>query len=156
MNTLYELIKAGSYSHSEVSGQNEYLYDTAQRLIENNLVAEDFYEAIIQREKNYPTGLQTKVYGIAIPHVESQYVNESGLHVTKFEKPIIFHRMDDAKEVIEVHVSFMLLIENSNNHMEALKDLISYCQNEKFLNELLNIEDKTSLLELVKRIKENG
>lgn len=151
MKKLYKLIESGNFDYSKVTNKEEYFEEHIPKLKELGFVSEKFADAIAKRESIYPTGLQTKIYGIALPHVESEYVKKSGIMITKFENPIIFKRMDDFNEEVQVKVAFMLLIDDSESHMEALKELVSFCQDEAFLTELLTIDTKDQLFKLVER-----
>lgn len=48
----------------------------AKSLTEQGYVADSFLEAIIEREKVFPTGLPTGEIGVAIPHTDSEHVHK--------------------------------------------------------------------------------
>lgn len=45
-----------------------------ENLINLGYVKDSFLEGLVDREKNYPTGLKTSVCGIAIPHTDSIHI----------------------------------------------------------------------------------
>ena len=79
MKKLYKLIESGNFDYSKVTNKEEYFEEHIPKLKELGFVSEKFADAIAKRESIYPTGLQTKIYGIALPHVESEYVKKSGI-----------------------------------------------------------------------------
>ena len=57
----------------EARNKEEALRLTFQKLYEEGLVKESFYEGCVEREKQFPTGLDTPV-PVAIPHTDSVHV----------------------------------------------------------------------------------
>ena len=53
-----------------ISSKEEALTYLSDKLIEKGIVKESYKEAILNREKVFPTGLQFEKYGIAIPHTD--------------------------------------------------------------------------------------
>lgn len=45
-----------------------------ENLINLGYVKDSFLKGLVDREKNYPTGLKTSVCGIAIPHTDSIHI----------------------------------------------------------------------------------
>ena len=68
-----------------------------------------FEEAVLTREKKYPTGLPTKI-PVALCHVEAEYVNRTALAIATLKKPVEFHNMGDPKMVLPVEIVFLLTI----------------------------------------------
>jgi len=60
----------------EVTDKEELLKMMGTNLMEKGLVKESFIKAIIEREKNYATGLPTKSVSVAIPHTDPEHVNK--------------------------------------------------------------------------------
>ena len=57
--------------------KEEALQKLSEELRKKQCVTDDFYQNIIRREEIFPTGLAINGMGVAIPHTDSQYVNES-------------------------------------------------------------------------------
>jgi galactitol PTS system EIIA component len=62
------------FTDLEVSNKEEALRILADSLLDQGFIHDSFYESLIKREKNFPTGLETYDMGIAIPHTEPQHV----------------------------------------------------------------------------------
>ena len=54
----------------EASSSEEVIKIAADELYKRGIVKEDFYEHVMLREKEFPTGLATAKYGVAIPHTK--------------------------------------------------------------------------------------
>ena len=74
----------------EETGQDEILLEMAELLKNKGFVKETYGEALLQREKEYPTGLETGETNVAIPHVDIKHVNSAAIAVGILEKPIEF------------------------------------------------------------------
>ncbi|MBU5585366.1 PTS sugar transporter subunit IIA, partial [Enterococcus sp. S181_ASV_20] len=49
-----------------------------------------YQQAVIERERIFPTGLPTKGINVAIPHTDSIHVKKEGFLVGVLEKPVTF------------------------------------------------------------------
>lgn len=109
------------------------LTELAQYAISNNLAKEGYKEAILEREKNFPTGLKA-VTGIAIPHADQQFTLEESVVIALLDKPCIFQEMASNRN-IDVSVVFMLIL-NNNKQVEALSRLVKIIQSEQHMKSL--------------------
>ena len=104
------------------------LSELAQYAIDRHLVVEGYKEAILEREKSFPTGIKA-VTGIAIPHADQKYTVEECVVIALLEKPCVFKEMASNNDV-DVSVVFMLIL-NNNKQVEALSRLVKIIQSEK-------------------------
>ena len=72
----------------EASSSKEVIKIAADELYRRGIVKEDFFEHVLLREKEFPTGLATDKYGIAIPHTDSKYVNRSQIEFVSLKSPV--------------------------------------------------------------------
>jgi Phosphotransferase system mannitol/fructose-specific IIA domain (Ntr-type) len=61
----------------DANTSTEIITDLADELKENNIINDKFLNHVLKREVEFPTGLSTNGLGVAIPHTDSKYVNES-------------------------------------------------------------------------------
>lgn len=125
----------------------------SDRLFQDNYVKDCFYENVIKREKNFPTGIKTKSIGIAIPHTQPEFVNKSTISVGILDKPVVFHEMTNEKETVDVSVIFLLALTDANKHLNVLQDLVEIIKNENLLNSVLNMSEREVIDLLDKYIK---
>lgn len=133
MEEFLELVKNGYFQRKTYGSRQEYLSDTADMLEREGLVKPGFKKVLMDREENYPTGIQTMTLPVSIPHAEFSYVNRESIVVTVLEKPVLFRRMDMPEEEIEAEISFMLLLRDAHSHLTVLQQLSGLLQSEKLV-----------------------
>lgn len=148
MLNLTDLIHNGQVFHKEYSTRDEYFSDMSNYLLNLGLVTDGFKEALEIRELSYPTGLVTKTRIVALPHVESKFIKDNALFITCFEKPIPFHRMDDVSSIVQVTISFMLLIKDVDLHIQAIQQIIKLFQDD-LLDKIYQAKDKDAVISMI-------
>lgn len=88
-----------------------------------DFVEEGFEQAVLAREKQYPTGLPTKI-PVALCHVEAEYVKHTAMAVATLKKPVEFHNMGDPRVVLDVEIVFLLTIVDPKQQVFYLKKLM--------------------------------
>lgn len=136
----------GTFSQTQ---QEQLLAEMSQVLLENGFVKESFPAAVIEREKNFPTGLPTMGISVAIPHTDSEHVQQAGFLVGVLEKPVTFEIMASNQEYVEVELVFMLAIKEPEQQLTMLQSLIGLCQKEENLQLLRAGENLTEIKELL-------
>ena len=117
-------------------------------LLEKKYVKDSFLDGIIKREENYPTGLQTPVCGIAIPHTDSEHINEEKLVILTLDEPVEFENMDGSSNV-DVKIVIMMLIKGGDNQIYMLQRLFSmFLENNKIeiIKNATNKEDVIGIM----------
>ena len=104
-------------------------------MYENGYVKKEFGENCIKRELVYPTGLATD-FSVAIPHTESEFVNETAVSVLRLKKPVVFQNMEDPERVVAAHYVFNLAIKEKKNQVIFLSKIIRLVQDSKKLEEM--------------------
>lgn len=132
----------------ECTTYEEAIKILAENLIKNKYVKECFCEKVLGREKSFPTGLKTRSIGIAIPHTEPEFVNESTIAVGILKNPVIFHEMANEKEKVQVRIVFLLALNDSNKHLNILSDVIKIVKDDEVLNSMLNMS-KSEIVKLL-------
>lgn len=127
----------------------------SERLAGLGIVKTSFKEAILTREANFATGLQVGTIGFALPHTDSEHVNESQIAIMTLAEPVVFKQMGDNMTEVPVSIVFMLALKESATHLTMLQTLIELMQNDEVITELLNFdessESKASLKEIFKK-----
>lgn len=122
-----ELIKVGVKVHS----CEEAISAMGAILVEHGYVKKSYIQALLDREKEFPTGLMTAGGGVAIPHADVSHVNNTTTAVWVLENSIPFHVMGgDEDKVINVNIIFMLAIANPQEHLPFLQKLMDIFQKE--------------------------
>ncbi|MHA1676660.1 MAG: PTS sugar transporter subunit IIA [Candidatus Njordarchaeales archaeon] len=102
-------------------------------LYEKGYVKESYEEALIKREKVYPTGLEIPDrVNVAIPHADVEHVKKQALFIGIPEKPIRFQRMDDPDAPVDVGLILLLVIKDPKGYVKFLSKLTELFQDEMF------------------------
>jgi len=114
----------------------------AKKLISEGYVKDSYLNAILKREKEYPTGLPTNEVGVAIPHTDIEHVIKHGIAVATLKNPVKFNAMGNPDEEVNVKLIFMLAITDPNTQINLLKKLVDIFQKKEFLKKLVSIENE--------------
>ena len=121
-------------------------------LFEHGFVKESYYEAVVEREKHFPTGLPTKGISVAIPHTDCIHVEKEGFLVGVLEHPVCFEIMASAQEYVNVELVFMLAIKDPEKQVIMLQRLIALCQDEANLQLLKSGENLAEIEKLLQAV----
>ena len=121
--------------------------------------AKDTYvEALIAREKEYPTALDVEGYGVAIPHTPVDHVLGTVIPVAILKEPVEFVQMGSDDETIGVRIIFMLTLAGKpgeHGHLDQLQRVLSIIQDTAVLDRLLSAKDADEIMNIIKE-KENS
>lgn len=124
----------------------------ASKLIEKGVVKADFADAVAEREKGFPTGLQVGEINVAIPHTDAKYVNAAGMAVATLKRPVNFGKMDEPEKKIPVHVVFLLAVLDPQGYIKFLSKLARKFGDASFMS---SIYSASTAKEIAKILKEN-
>lgn len=116
---------------------------TADVLLEQGCVYEDFYQSCVSREYNYPTGL-TDMCPIAIPHTSKEHVKQEAICALRLSQPVEFGRIDDGEQKVQIKYVLNLAFLDDEEHLNIISRIIHCLKNPHFSDEL----DKMNLDEL--------
>ncbi|MGY0692729.1 PTS sugar transporter subunit IIA [Virgibacillus sp. FSP13] len=136
----------------DVGTREEALIAMAKSLVKQKLVSNHYVEKILERERNHPTGLPIKPYGVAMPHTETEHVLQSQIMFASLKRPVVFQQMDGRGHVNVLFI-FMLAMRDANNHLTLLRNLVTKLQNYHYVQALRQVKDVN---QLIKWIDEKG
>lgn len=129
----------------------EFLENISERLLSYGYVKESFKDAIIEREKIFPTGLPVEPIGVAIPHCNSEHVNEAGIVLVKFKDDVKFTSMEGEGDV-NVKIAFVLLVKEKEKQVPLLQKLMEVISNSDILMKIYNENDNEKLIKIMKEV----
>ena len=99
----------------EADNQEQLFDQVATLLEEREIVTPTYREALITREKSFPTGLDMEFLGkdlpnVAIPHTDIVHNLAEKVVVVRLEKPVTFHNMIAPDKEVEVSLLFFIII----------------------------------------------
>jgi len=136
----------------KVSDKKEALKILTDSLFEQGFIYDSFYESLISREENFPTGLEAFDIGIAIPHTEPKHVKQDSIAVAVLDKPVDFQDMVNKENTISVKIIFLLSLSQSTKHLNILKQIIDLLKEEGNLRKLSSMSNDQLYSYLVKEL----
>lgn len=132
--------------------REETLRKMSENLVKANLVEPSFVSGIIEREKEYPTGLPTaSSLSVAIPHTDIEHVKQNAISIAVLKEPAYFQVMGDSSMETPVSIIFMLAMQESHAQLTLLKDLMNFFQDEVTLQALYDSKTKEEVVSLINR-----
>jgi PTS system galactitol-specific IIA component len=128
-----------------VQTQGQLLNELAAQLKAHGYVKEGYRKGVIEREKRYPTGIQLKNLGCALPHTDIEHVIKPAIAVATLKHPVVFKRMENAHEEVPVRIVVMLAVSKPSDQVEALQQLAMLLQNDEFINKMLQATGKEEI-----------
>ena len=105
-------------------------------LFEKGLVKEGFAESVIEREKNFPTGLNT-VIPIAIPHTTSAFSKKEGFAIATLKEPVDFKDMGNPKQALKVKIVLIPVLMDNGPFTAFFSELIEKLRDTKVVRKLI-------------------
>lgn len=136
-------------SDVEATNWRDAIHQAAQQLYKSGYVTEDFEHNCIEREMNFPTGLETE-FPVAIPHTESEYVNETAVSVLRLTQPVAFQSMEDNEQSVKVHYVFNLAIKEKGKQVVFLSKIINLVQDSQQLKAMFELNQNAFIAALQK------
>lgn len=140
-----------SIFQADFTSKEETLERIADALISENLVKKEFKKGILDRESQFPTGLPTIPFGVAIPHTDPDKVKETQIAFASLKKPVKFQMMGSSGADVDVSIIFMLAIKNADEHLGTLQKLIEIFQDESLIKSLGECSNQSELNVVLQR-----
>jgi len=137
----------------EVKNKEEVIKELGKRMFEKGYVKSTYIDAVLEREKTLPTGLDIGEMCVAIPHTDSKHVNESNVALAVLKNPVEFRNMIDPSKKVEVMVVFLLAINDPDSQVTLLSKLMSVFQNVELLKQIKNSSSTEEVTKLLKCIE---
>lgn len=125
------------------------------KMISEGYCKESYVDALIAREKDFPTGINMGEIGIAIPHTDKDHVRRGGVAIGVLKQPVQFFQMGTTDEPVNAKLIFMLAVEDPKEHLVFLQRILMVLQDQKVLAKIIETEDKKQIIQIIKE-KENS
>jgi PTS system galactitol-specific IIA component len=123
----------------------------ADKLKAKGLVKEGYYENVVKREEEFPTGLPT-VIPVALCHTEAQYVNQSAMAVGTLAQPVEFHEMGTPERNIQAEIIFLLALKDPKDQITYLKKMVTVFKSKETLEKIRDSKSKPELVTFLNQI----
>lgn len=145
MKTKYLVI------HGSAKNSEEAIKLCGDTLYKAGIVSKDFGKLCAKREKEFPTGLPTKI-PTAIPHVKDERIKQNAICFLKLDKPVLFRRMDDDTEEVETDMIFNLAIKDPNKHLSVLQNMMTFLNDAEVLTKCRNLSNEEIIVYLQEQL----
>jgi PTS system galactitol-specific IIA component len=119
-----------------------------ERLTDLGYVKDSFTEAVLAREKAYPTGLPTQGPKVAIPHADVEHVLRPAIAIAVLRNPVAFGEMGNPDQVVMVKIVCMLAIKESETLGSLLKNLVEMFRDPKTLEQITEASKPSDIVDL--------
>ena len=133
----------------EAESDTEVLKRMCDHLYEKGIVKETYKEAILERESNFPTGLNTGGINVAIPHADVLHVKEASLCVGILNPTVDFHAIDEPEVKLPIRLVIMLVLTEPHGHLEMLQKVVGLIQNQDDVAKIVTSENTKEIETLI-------
>lgn len=120
-------------------------------LHEHGKVKPSFYDAVIERENTYPTGLELGGMNVAIPHVVPEHVLDSALAVAVMKNPVPFGRMDEPDKSLDVKVVFSIALAQEGKQLETLQTLMKLFESKETMDAVVKAKSPAEIIDILRK-----
>lgn len=145
-----ELKETLIFTGMEAKTYEDVMDQVGGTFIKEGYCKESYKEALKNREKEYPTGLDIDGVGVAIPHTDVSHVNKQGTAIAVLKKPVTFVQMGTDDETTQVSIVFMLAVKEPSTQVEKLQRIIEIIQDTTVLEKLKEAENAAEVIEIIK------
>lgn len=137
----------------EVPDKVSAISTLAELLYKNNYVKATYLDAVLEREKVFPTGLAVDPFGVALPHTDSVHVKQTGIAVGILSKSVQFQAMDAPDKAVEVKLIFLIAMKKSEMMVEILQKLAGVFQQPQILENLSTAAEPARVIQIINSIQ---
>ena len=134
--------------HAET--KEEALKLLADQFVETGVAKDTFYQGLITREADFPTGLSLENMCVAIPHTDVEHVNKTQVGFMSLDNPVEFIEMGTEDKLIPVRMMFMLALKEAHQQLEMLTKLMDVFQNNELMEKFTKVDNFEDFYELIK------
>jgi PTS system galactitol-specific IIA component len=134
----------------------EVIEALAKRLRSRGDVTAGFAAATIAREKEFPTGLPTEPFPVAIPHPDPRDAIRSSIAVAILHSPVEFATMGDPQTPLPVEMVFLLAIADPSEQVQTLQELVMLLQDRAFLLDARQAQTAEAFMDIARSRSRSG
>ncbi|MCD7888005.1 MAG: PTS sugar transporter subunit IIA [Clostridiales bacterium] len=138
------------FTNVEAATSDDVMKFVGGALTREGYTKDSYVNALIEREAEYPTGLDIEGIGVAIPHTPVTHVYKSGTAIAVLSNPVPFVQMGTDDEYTDVRLVFMLSVVDPNQHIDELQQIIAIIQDKDVLERLLAAKTPSEIIDLIK------
>jgi galactitol PTS system EIIA component len=114
-------------------------------------VAPTFGQALVQRERQFPTGLDFGRFTAALPHADTEHARRSALAVVLTQEPVEFRAMDDPNRALACRLVIVPVLTDPGKQVPFLSATTTALQQPGFYEALIEAPDEEAVAGLLQR-----
>lgn len=136
------------FANIELKNSKEVIKLLGGALIKNKYVKNDFVKAAIEREKKFPTGLDTPI-PIALPHTDANFTLKKGFAIATLKQAVAFKSMGDSDKILPIRIVLIPVLTQKSEDNIAFYELLQRCRDSKIAHELLKCNSSEEIKEIL-------
>lgn len=154
---LSELFSKDLMFFLDANNKEDLFNKVASLLEERNIVKKSYRKALLDREKEYPTGLDMSAVGdnlpnVAIPHTDVKHNLKENIVFVKLDKPVMFHNMIAPKDTLEVSLLFFIINNSSDSQTNILAKLMDFFTKKGNLEGLIKLSTADEVSNYISKV----
>ena len=117
------------------------------------IVKPSYVEAVVAREKVFPTGLAADGHNIAITHTDPEHVLRPGMGVVVTKEPIEVSMMGSPDIKLQSKIFFPLAMEHPKKQLDLLRQLMNVFKTKEDLDTISSATTPEEVLAVTSKIK---
>ncbi|MBR0342825.1 MAG: PTS sugar transporter subunit IIA [Oscillospiraceae bacterium] len=134
----------------EAGSSREVFEQLGGLLTKEGYTKETYVKALIDREKDYPTGLDIDGVGVAIPHTDVSHVNKAATAIATLKNPVDWVEMGTDDDPVKVRLVFMLSVDDPQAHINQLQQIVGIIQDKEVMNQIIDEKNPEKIIEIIK------
>jgi len=120
----------------KATSREEIIRKLGSMLFKYGYVKDTYTQAVLDREIEYPTGLQARVTGVAIPHTDTEHVLKPAVAIATLDDPVLFNGMGMPDTKVKVDIILMLAIHDPKLVVSTLRKVIFILEDDEALKNM--------------------
>lgn len=145
-----ELNESLIFTDLEARTYEDVMRAVGQKVTAEGFAKESYVDALISREKDFPTGLDIDGFGVAIPHTDVSHVNKAATAIAILKNPVTFVQMGTDDDYVDAKVVFVLAVDDPQGHLEQLQRIISIIQDKDVLEKITQANEASEIINVIK------
>ena len=133
----------------EASSSTEVISKLGKKLVDRNLVKQEYIQEVIKREKEFPTGLPTYI-PVSLPHADAEGCYKTSMAIGVLRNPVKFFEMGNPENDLDVELTFMLAIVDPKEQVTWIKNMMRIFKSAEVLRKIKDASNSSEIEALLK------
>ncbi len=130
------------------ASRTEALEILVKPLLKRGYVTDRYFQQVIQREDEFPTGLIFKHITVALPHANPEDVLQSACVIGRCQEFVPFGSMEAPDKDIPVELILVLALNDSDAHLTMLSKLMDLFSDEEQVESIRSATNREELCKI--------